>query len=39
LYKHKRKAKARSSGSKATSLIAENRLCKELNFKIAKKAI
>jgi hypothetical protein len=38
-YKHKRKAKARSSGSDATSLIAENRLCKELNFKIANRII
>jgi IS605 OrfB family transposase len=38
-YKHKRKAKARSSGSKATSLIAENRLCKELNFKIANQIV
>ena len=38
-YKQKRKAKARSSGSKATSLIKENRLCKELNFKIANRII
>ena len=38
-YKNKRKAKARSSGSKVTSLITENRICKELNFKIAKKII
>jgi len=38
-YKNKRKAKARSSGSKTTSLIAENRLCKELNFKIANRIV
>jgi len=38
-YKQKRKAKARSSGSNATSLITENRLCKELNFKIANRIV
>jgi len=37
--KNKRKAKARSSGSNTTSLIKENRLCKELNFKIANRII
>ena len=38
-YRQKRKAKARSSGSETTSLIKENRLCKELNFKIANRII
>ncbi len=38
-YKTKRKAKARSSASNATSSVVENRLCKELNFKIANRII
>lgn len=38
-YKQKRKKKSKKAGSEATSLIAENRLCKELNFKIANRII
>src|SRR6056297_1096802 len=38
-YSQKRKAKARSSGSQAASLITENRICKEQNFKIANKIV
>ena len=38
-YRQKRKAKARSSGSQAASLITENRICKEQNFKTANKIV
>ena len=38
-YRQKRKAKARSSGSHTASLITENRICKEQNFKIANRIV
>ena len=38
-HRQKRKAKARSSGSQASSLITENRICKEQNFKIANRIV
>ncbi|MCK8818054.1 transposase [Natroniella sulfidigena] len=38
-YKQKRKAKARSSGSLKTSLIKENQICKQLNWKIANRIV